>query len=105
MGIDELLNFIESKDNNNGSKKLKKKGNTSKKNNTKYVNLRESELNKTDNQINSYRVGNSGQEETSDNQEYDDSELEQFKNKLLGDSINAREIKKIKPNLKRYKWD
>ncbi len=106
MGIDELLNFIESKDNNKGGKKSKKNTNTSNKNNTKYVNLKDSKLNSAENQINSDRIGNSGQEEAcGNNQEYDDSELEQFKNKLLGDSINAREIKKIKPNLKTYKWD
>jgi len=102
MGIDELLNFIESKDNkkNNNSKKAKKK--TVNPTSSKKVN---ENINSNSNSNNSNKmiIDNEKSYEKGVNQD-DDSELEQFKNKILGDSIDANVIKKIKPNFT-AKWD
>jgi len=85
MGIDELLNFIESKDNknnnSNSNKKNKKKANDSSNKMTK----------KTE------KVDNDKISDSKSDINYDDNEFEQFKSKLIGDSIEAGVVTKIKP--------
>ena len=103
MGIDELLNFIESKDNkkngmNNGKKSKKKAISTITNLNTNTAKKVNSENSSTMNKAVSDPIIENGACHD------DDNELELFKNKLLGDSIDATVIKKIKPNIT-SKWD
>jgi hypothetical protein len=83
MGIDELLDFIELKDNKQKStnKKVKKKANLAKKSAKNCPENDETPLSLPE-----------------------EDELEFFKTKLLGDSIEAGVVQKIKPNFK-SNWD
>jgi len=120
MGIDELLNFIESKDNkksgnNTNGKKSKKKGaggnaatsstNTSSNLPANIPSLPIGSTDKkrlnTDQNINKQNLDSNHENVISCE---DDSEFEDFKNKLKLDSIDAKVIKKIKPSFT-SKWD
>lgn len=98
MGIDELLDFIESKESKKAAqngKKSKKKNGTSKKLNsvtkTEAANINLKPV---------YTEPNGGDPISHD----DDHELESFKNRLIESSISAQTITKIKPNIT-TKWD
>ncbi len=91
MGIDELVNFIESKDNKKSGRKGKKKVN------------RNTNKNERDRENQTKQVS-SGIKDEEVNEDDNDSELEQFKSKLIGDSIQAKTVKKIKPKML-CKWE
>jgi len=102
MGIHELLNFIESNDSKGraGAKKAKKKVNTNKQNQINKTNFISSDC-LSDN-INVDIVDIINNEINFNEIDYDfgledDNELEEFKSKLIGDSIEAGVVKKIKP--------
>lgn len=118
MGIDELLNFIESKDNKKGNKSTTPAGvnifesantGTGKKNSKKNKSNNTHNLSKKNNSENFNQCSITFNEELSNSQMNgiyeEDNEFELFKNKLLGDSIDAHVIKKIKPKFDSAKWD